>query len=193
MLALKSFILIKCILFFIPCYFSSTTEEPLALPLPIAMSRSYSRTTRQPSKSNFKTCCALGKLASNSTAMNTCYDYSKLNDRSAGCQYAYTICCNQNKRTNECERGKKHAYSGLPCADLKKDSYCDALTDCCNCCELGILTRKNGDDCMSTPELNPECNTIFMDCCKYSRPCNYLLNYSMIFNFMIINIILYFI
>ena len=157
-------------LFVAVCILACLIEPSLSQPS--ELSGSYPRSTRKAYKSNFKNCCALGKLSSNSSS---CNDFTDLSDRSSGCQYAFTICCNQNKRSNECERGKKHAYSGLPCADLKKDSYCDALTDCCNCCELGIQTRKSGDDCTSTPELSAECNSIFMDCCKYATSCKILI------------------
>lgn len=47
---------------------------------------------------NFKTCCALGKAVSNSTYLNACTDFSSLKDQSSGCQFAYTICCNQKRR-----------------------------------------------------------------------------------------------
>ncbi len=77
-------------------------------------------------RSSFKSCCALGKQASNSS----CVDYSRLNDRSSACKFAYTICCSQNKRTSECDRGKKHALSGGSCEDLRREaaSTCDSLT-----------------------------------------------------------------
>jgi hypothetical protein len=31
---------------------------------------------------------------------------------------------------------------------------------------LGIKARKNGDECIHLPELNSECSSIYMDCCK---------------------------
>ena len=83
------------------------------------------RSVRSSYRSNFKNCCASGKQLANST--RSCSDYSSLQDTSSGCRYAFTICCNQNRRTNECDRGKKHAYSGLPCADLKQNNECDTL------------------------------------------------------------------
>lgn len=86
------------------------------------------QTSRSSYRANFKECCAIGRQTANSSSANSCTDYSRLPDKSGGCKFAFTICCNQNKRNNECERGKKHAYAGLPCDDLKKDSYCDALT-----------------------------------------------------------------
>ena len=46
-----------------------------------------------------------------------------------------------------------------------------ALKDCCNCCELGKQTRKNGGECSPIAELNNECNGIFMDCCKSATSC----------------------
>lgn len=69
------------------------------------------------SRSNFKSCCLSGKEHSNSS--NSCVDYSRLVDTTASCRFAFTICCSQNKRKNECERGKKHALANLPCNDLK--------------------------------------------------------------------------
>ena len=83
------------------------------------------RTGQNSYKNAFRTCCAIGKDSANMSS--SCEDYSRLNDKSAGCKYAFSICCNQNKRTSECESGKKHAIAGLPCADLKKDSVCDTL------------------------------------------------------------------
>ena len=84
-------------------------------------------TTKKPYRSNFRSCCALGKQTANSSA-ESCHNYSNLIDNSGSCRYAFTICCNQNRRDNECERGKKHAYSGKPCSELNKTSNCDALT-----------------------------------------------------------------
>ncbi len=137
-----------------------------------SLSQSLSEPRKEPFRgSTFKACCAQGKAASNSTAPSECNNYSKLTDKSAGCQFAYTICCNQNRRSTACEKGKKHAYSGRSCLELSNDKFCDAEADCCNCCELGIKTRKNGDDCTLSPELNTECNAIFMDCCKYATSC----------------------
>ncbi len=144
------------------------------LVLAVSPSFSYSQSVlrKEPFRgASFKACCALGKAASNSTSPNECNNYSKLTDKSGGCQFAYTICCSQTRRTTACEKGKKHAYSGRPCLELANDKFCDAEADCCNCCELGIKTRKNGDDCTLSPELNTECNAIFMDCCKYATSC----------------------
>jgi len=88
--------------------------------------------SRLPYRANFKSCCALGKQTANSTS-ESCNDYSRLIDNSGSCRYACTICCNQNRRENECERGKKHAYSGHSCMELNKTSMmCDALTVFCN-------------------------------------------------------------
>ncbi len=75
-----------------------------------------------PFRSSFNKCCAAGKEA------NVCADYSRLLDRSSSCKFAFTICCTQNKRKNECERGKKAAYAGQTCADLKKEANCDTPT-----------------------------------------------------------------
>ena len=83
--------------------------------------------TKPPYRANFRSCCYLGKQTANSST-ESCNDYSKLIDNSGSCRYAFTICCNQNRRDNECERGKKHAYSGLACSALNKTSNCDALT-----------------------------------------------------------------
>ncbi len=71
-----------------------------------------------------------------------------------------------------CETGKKHAYAGKQCNELAHDKICDSAVDCCNCCELGIRTRKNGDDCTLSPVLDTHCNAVFMDCCKYATSCN---------------------
>ena len=136
---------------------------------------SYSTGNNSPSPvkataSSFKACCAMGMQKAN--VSTSCDDYSVLTDKSAGCKSAYTICCAQNKRSNECERGKKHAIAGLPCADLKSNNVCDSISDCCNCCELGKQTRKNGGECSPISELNSECNGIFMDCCKSATSCN---------------------
>ena len=81
------------------------------------------QSSRNSYRSNFKACCAIGREAPE----NSCNDYTRLTDSSGGCKYAFSLCCNQNKRANECERGKRHAYAGLPCEDLKRDSY-DSLT-----------------------------------------------------------------
>ena len=77
-------------------------------------------------KSTFKACCSLG--SQNANISSTCDDYSVLTDKSSGCKAAYSICCTQNKRQVECERGKKHALAGSPCADLKNNNVCDAVT-----------------------------------------------------------------
>jgi hypothetical protein len=92
---------------------------------------SYPNTYQHPSNANsyrssFKSCCAIGRQAANSSS--TCDDFSRLTDQSSGCRYAYTICCMQNRRVNECERGKKHAYAGLSCEELKSEATCDSLT-----------------------------------------------------------------
>ena len=84
-----------------------------------SMSRSNSPASSAP-KSSFKACCALG--SQNANTSSTCDDYSILSDKSSGCKSAYTICCTQNKRVGECERGKKHALAGSPCADLKNNN-----------------------------------------------------------------------
>lgn len=78
-----------------------------------------------PPKSSFKSCCALG--SQNANTSSSCDDYSILSDKSSGCKSAYTICCTQNKRVGECERGKKHSLAGSPCADLKNNNVCDAV------------------------------------------------------------------
>ena len=83
--------------------------------------------SRTPYRANFRTCCALGKQTANSSS-DSCNDYSRLIDNSGSCRYAFTICCNQNRRENECERGKKHAYSGRSCNELNRTSTCDALS-----------------------------------------------------------------
>jgi hypothetical protein len=75
-----------------------------------------------PFRSSFNKCCAAGKEA------NACADYSRLLDRTSSCKFAFTICCTQNKRKNECERGKKTAYAGQTCSDLKKEANCDTPT-----------------------------------------------------------------
>ena len=55
--------------------------------------------TRKPYRTeNFNTCCNLGKAVSNSSAPNACYNYNSLTDRSGGCQFAFTICCSQQRR-----------------------------------------------------------------------------------------------
>lgn len=46
------------------------------------------------------------------------------------------------------------------------------VQECCNCCELGIKTKKNGDECIHLPELNSECSSIYMDCCKSTAQSN---------------------
>lgn len=133
------------------------------------VSSAFLSSGRKPFRSdNFKACCSLGKEASNSTHLQACNNYSNLKDRSGGCQFAFTICCNQNRRTTACESGKKHAYSGGNCQQLANNKICESAVDCCNCCELGIKTRKNGDDCTLSPVLDTQCNAIFMDCCKYA-------------------------
>lgn len=119
--------------------------------------------------SNFRQCCAQGKEAS-TYGSGSCTDFSRLNDKSTSCKFAYTICCSQNKRTSECEKGKRHALAGHRCDDLQGRSDCDSLTDCCNCCELGIQTKKSGDQCNPPVELNAECNAVFMECCKQHQP-----------------------
>lgn len=82
---------------------------------------------------NFKECCSYGKRQYSSSNPDSCNDYSILNDRSTSCKFAFTICCSQNRRNQECERGKKHALASLPCNDLKNDN-CDILT---------VLIKKN--------------------------------------------------
>jgi hypothetical protein len=75
-----------------------------------------------PFRSNFNKCCAAGKEAS------ACADYSRLQERTSSCKFAFTVCCTQTRRKNECERGKKAAYAGQTCADLKKEANCDTPT-----------------------------------------------------------------
>ena len=77
--------------------------------------------------SNFRQCCAQGKEAS-TYGSGSCTDFSRLNDKSTSCKFAYTICCSQNKRTSECEKGKRHALAGHRCDDLQGRSDCDSLT-----------------------------------------------------------------
>lgn len=88
---------------------------------------SQNSSSRLPYRANFRTCCALGRQTANSTH-DSCNDYSKLIDNTGSCRYAFTICCNQNRRENECEKGKRHAYSGKSCGELNKTSNCDALS-----------------------------------------------------------------
>lgn len=83
---------------------------------------------QQRSNNNFKQCCSQGKDSSSSTS---CNDYSRLNDKSATCKFAFTICCSQNKRVTECEKGKRHALAGQRCDDLQSNSDCDALAVRC--------------------------------------------------------------
>jgi hypothetical protein len=64
-----------------------------------------------PFKSNFKTCCSIGKQ----TPLDKCDDYSTVPDNSTGCKFAFNVCCNQNQRQLECEEGKKIAYDGKSC------------------------------------------------------------------------------
>ncbi|RNA08865.1 Fibulin-1 [Brachionus plicatilis] len=123
---------------------------------------------------NFKECCSYGKNQYSPSNPESCNDYSMLNDRSSSCKFAFTICCSQNRRNQECERGKQHALASLPCNDLKNDN-CDILTECCNCCDLGIQAQNNDVDCKTVPELGDECNHVFLECCKRkSKPndCN---------------------
>lgn len=78
-------------------------------------------------RANFQQCCSQGRDAS-SQGSGSCSDYSRLQDRSSSCKFAFTICCSQNKRTNECEKGKRHALAGSRCDDLQGKSDCDSLT-----------------------------------------------------------------
>ena len=94
---------------------------------------------------SFKQCCSLGKQASDASRGCTPADYSSLvasssssdmRSSSGACMFAFTVCCSQTKRNNECEHGKRHAHAGLACSDLKKNHVassstspsCDALT-----------------------------------------------------------------
>lgn len=121
---------------------------------------------REPVKFSFGDCCDQGSISAN--VSNTCDDYLGLYDKSAGCKAAYTVCCTQTKSTAECVKGQAHASSGKSCTDLKSNNVCASLSDCCNCCELGIQTRKSEKtgNCKPLPGLNNECRGVFIDCCK---------------------------
>jgi hypothetical protein len=144
--------------------FISSSLFAFAIIFSLMVSKGALSQSSSSSRSNFKSCCSQGRESS----ISSCNQFTVLSDTSSGCKYAFTLCCNQNKRTNECDRGKRHAYAGQRCEDLQRDSY-DSLTDCCGCCELGIQTRKNGDECAPSGDLNSECNSIFMDCCRSVR------------------------
>ena len=71
----------------------------LSLKLSAAGFVASKRNVHKPFRSeSFATCCSLGKEVSNSTAVNACMDFSSLKDKSSGCQFAFTICCNQKRR-----------------------------------------------------------------------------------------------
>lgn len=71
--------------------------------------------------SSFSSCCSMGQSKYSPSNPSSCSDYSSLSDKSSSCKYAFTICCSQSRRNNECERGKKQALASLPCSDLNSD------------------------------------------------------------------------
>ena len=83
------------------------------------------------SQLDFEWCCRLGKRSA--TDSRLCIDYSSLHgyNPNSACKYAFTICCNQHNKNEECDRGKTFAFQQDSCFDAasgKQYSNCDAFT-----------------------------------------------------------------
>lgn len=76
----------------------------------------------------FDWCCELGRR--NSVQSRLCLDYTSITPYhpTSVCKLAFTICCNQNTKNEECERGKLYAHQQESCYDPSKTiSTCDAF------------------------------------------------------------------
>ena len=77
--------------------------------------------------SNFDWCCEIGRR--NSENSRSCSDFSSLNSYfpTKSCKYAFSICCNQANRNQECFRGKNAAFEQEACFDATQSPQCDSF------------------------------------------------------------------
>lgn len=112
-------------------------------------------------------CCEIGTAWSRSNSR--CDDYVEAvsdisDDEQVTCQMVIGVCCLKSKQLEMCQVGKNFAILEGQC--VVRDNTFAAVTykECCQCCQMGKITRLMGMSC-TTPSIGNPCDLMFMECC----------------------------
>ncbi|XP_004860045.1 fibulin-2 isoform X1 [Heterocephalus glaber] len=87
------------------------------------------------------------------------------------CRTAQRHCCVSYLKEKSCVAGVLGAKEGEACGADDNDTCSVSLyKQCCECCDLGLRVRAEGQSCESNPNLGYPCNHVMLSCCEGEEP-----------------------
>ncbi|XP_026117030.1 fibulin-2-like [Carassius auratus] len=90
----------------------------------------------------------------------------KTEDLNSVCGVVQKQCCSGALRESRCQAGMNAARAGHACEGNSPLCGEDSLADCCNCCALGLVFRREGKGCEAHQHLSYPCGHVFLTCCE---------------------------
>uniref|UniRef100_A0A4X2L767 Fibulin-2 n=1 Tax=Vombatus ursinus TaxID=29139 RepID=A0A4X2L767_VOMUR len=116
-------------------------------------------------KDLIETCCAAGQQWAIDNA--ECIEIPVSGADGDVCRIAQKQCCISYLKENSCVAGMVGAKEGEVCGPEENDTCGVSLyKQCCDCCNLGLKVKNEGQMCESNPNLGYPCNHVMLSCCE---------------------------
>ncbi|XP_072454342.1 fibulin-2 isoform X1 [Notamacropus eugenii] len=116
-------------------------------------------------KDLIETCCAAGQQWAIDNA--ECTEIPVSGADGDVCRIAQKQCCISYLKENSCVAGMVGAKEGEVCGPEENDTCGVSLyKQCCDCCNLGLKVKSEGQMCESNPNLGYPCNHVMLSCCE---------------------------
>uniref|UniRef100_A0A8C8VL88 Fibulin-2 n=1 Tax=Pelusios castaneus TaxID=367368 RepID=A0A8C8VL88_9SAUR len=124
-----------------------------------------SRLPEGSTKDLIETCCAAGQQWAIDNG--ECTEIPVSGTDGDICRIAQKQCCVSYLKENSCVAGMIAAKEGDLCGPEEGDT-CEGsfYKQCCDCCNLGLRVKSEGQTCESNPNLGYPCNHVMLSCCE---------------------------